>query len=311
MRPLRNALLWASHNTWLAERVPRYRFARAAVRRFMPGEDLDSALLATREIQTDHMGTVLTRLGENVTDAAAASDVAAHYLNGLDRVAREKLDAQISVKLTQLGLDIDPAMAETHVRSIAARAAAVDNVVWVDMESSAYVDRTLTLFRSVLADHRNIGLCLQSYLRRTPEDLDALLPHTAAIRLVKGAYDEPAAIAYPRKRDVDAAFLRLAVRLVRAARNRTDTPVPAIATHDLKLLDQIVGTAGTAGVGRDEYEVHMLYGIRAREQARLSAEGHGVRVLISYGEAWFPWYVRRLAERPANIGFVIRSLAMR
>jgi len=311
MRPLRNALLWASHNTWLAERVPRYRFARAAVRRFMPGEDLDSALRATQEIQNRQMGTVLTRLGENVTDSAAANDVATHYLHALERVSRDKLDAQISVKLTQLGLDIDPAMAETYVRSIAARAAAVDNVVWIDMESSAYVDRTLALFRSVLADHRNIGLCLQSYLRRTPDDLDSLLPHTAAIRLVKGAYDEPAASAYPRKRDVDAAYLRLAVRLVRAARNRTDTPAPAIATHDLKLLDQIVRTAGTAGVGRDAYEVHMLYGIGAREQQRLADAGHGVRVLISYGEAWFPWYVRRLAERPANIGFVIRSMAMR
>jgi len=311
MRPLRNALLWASHNSWLAERVPRYRFARLAVRRFMPGEDLESALRATRELQENQMGTVLTKLGENVTDGAAANDVATHYLDALDCVARDRLNAQVSVKLTQLGLDIDDAMAETYVRSIATRAAGYDNMVWIDMESSAYVDRTLALFRSVLADHRNIGLCLQSYLRRTPQDLDSLLPHTAAIRLVKGAYDEPPSMAYPRKRDVDAAYLRLAVRLLRGARNRADTPPPALATHDVGLLDQIVRTATTAGVGRDVYEVHMLYGIRAREQARLAAGGHGVRVLISYGEAWFPWYVRRLAERPANIGFMLRSLAAR
>lgn len=311
MRPIRNALLWASHNHWLAERVPRYRFARAAVQRFMPGEQLDDALAAAREFEDAHIGAVISNLGENVTDAAEADAVARHYLDALDRIAVERLDVHVSVKLTQLGLDFDPARAESHVRDIARRAAQHHTVVWVDMESSAYVDTTLSLFRAVLRDQRNVGVCLQAYLRRTPQDLDALLEHTGAIRLVKGAYDEPPAIAFPRKRDVDAAYLRLAMRLLRGARAHPDTPLPAIATHDTAMLEQIARTAGTAGSGPDRYEVHMLYGIRTREQERLARAGHGVRCLISYGAAWFPWYVRRLAERPANIGFVIRSMAAR
>lgn len=311
MRPVRSALLWASRNPFLATRFPRYGFARAAVRRFMPGESLDEALNAAAGFEAHHIGTVLTHLGENVADARAADEVAAHYMAAYERIAQERRDAHISVKLTQLGLDIDDAMAESHVRTLAVRAARHHNVLWIDMESSAYVDRTLRLFRAVAADHANVGVCLQAYLRRTPQDLDALLPLTAAVRLVKGAYDEPPAVAFPRKRDVDDAFLRLAMRLLRAARNRPDAPVPALATHDTRLLEQIVNTAAPAGVGRDAYEVQMLYGIRAAEQERMAAAGHRVRVLISYGEAWFPWYVRRLAERPANVAFVVRSMVAR
>lgn len=311
MRPIRNALLWASRNPWLAERFPRYRFARAAVQRFMPGERLEDALAATRSFEGAHIGTVITRLGENIEDAAEAGAVARHYDEALTRIAAERLDTQISVKLTQLGLDIDPGLAESHVRDLAKLAATHGNVVWIDMESSPYVDRTLALFRSVLRDHRNVGVCLQAYLRRTPEDVDTLLEHTGAIRLVKGAYDEPPSIAWPRKRDVDASYLRLAVRILRGSRAHPDAPVPALGSHDIPLLEQIANTAHTAGVERDGYEVQMLYGIRAAEQRRLARAGHAVRCLISYGAAWFPWYVRRLAERPANIGFVIRSMAAR
>jgi proline dehydrogenase len=219
--------------------------------------------------------------------------------------------SHVSVKLTPLGLDFDPDLAEAHVRAIAARAASLGNVIWVDMESSAYVDRTLALFRSVQADHPNMGVCLQAYLRRTPTDVAALLPYTAAIRLVKGAYDEPPTLAFPRKRDVDHAFLNLAVRILRGTAAHPDLPAPALATHDTDLLARIVQTANTSNVSRDAYEIHMLYGIRTAEQKRLAAAGHGVRCLISYGDAWFPWYVRRLAERPANIAFVLKSMAVR
>ncbi len=309
MRPLRTALLWASRNEWLAERVPRFRFARAAVRRFIPGEDLADALSAAGEFDDKHMSSVLTHLGENVNDAAATEAVVRHYMDALDKIGAHRLDTHISIKLTQLGLDIDPDLAERNVRRIVERAAAHNAVVWIDMESSDYVEGTLALFHSVLADHRNVGICLQAYLRRTPADLDALLPKTAAIRLVKGAYMEPASIALPHKRDVDAAFLRLSVKLLRAAREHTDAPSPGLASHDIKLLEQIVRTSGTAGVAKDLYEIQMLYGIRAREQEQMAREGHRVRVLISYGEAWFPWYVRRLAERPANLVFVVKSLA--
>lgn len=311
MRPIRNTLLWASRNPWLAERFPRYRFARAAVQRFMPGERLTDALAAAREFEDAHIGAVITHLGENITRASEADAVAQHYVDALDLIAAERIDTHVSVKLTQLGLDFDTDLAESHVRTIAKHAATHHNVVWVDMESSPYVDRTLALFRAVLRDHRNIGICLQAYLRRTPQDVETLLEHTAAIRLVKGAYDEPPAVAFPRKRDVDAAFLRMSMRLLRASRTHTDTPLPALATHDTTLLEQITRPAGTGGAGPDRYEIHMLYGIRTREQQRLARAGHGVRCLISYGDAWFPWYVRRLAERPANMMFVLRSMAAR
>jgi proline dehydrogenase len=311
MRPLRKALLVASRSRWLADRVPRYPFARRAVRRFMPGEKVDDAVAAARKFTSDGISTVLTHLGENVVERSAANAVEQHYEKVLERVCRESLDAHISVKLTQLGLDIDPALAEQNVRRLVELAAQNRNTVWIDIEQSSYTDRTIALFRAVATDHPNVGLCLQAYLRRTNTDLEALLPLTAAIRLVKGAYDEPPTIAFPKKRDVDANYLRLAVRLVRGARAHEDRPVPGLGTHDLSLLQQIISSAETGGVRRDEYEIQMLYGIRSREQVRMARDGHKVRVLISYGEAWFPWYVRRLAERPANIGFVIRSLAMK
>lgn len=309
MRPFRAALLWASRNPWLAERVPRSSFARRAVRRFMPGENLQAAVTAAHRFAEDGRGSVFALLGENVADPAAADRVATHYIATLDRLSAEGLDSHISIKPTQLGLDIDDDLATRHVRRIADHAAMLGATVWVDMESSEYADRTLAMYSDVLARRRNVGICLQAYLRRTPGDMDALLEQTAAIRLVKGAYQEPPLIALTRRRDVDAAFLRLAVRLLRHSREHTDSPAPALATHDTRLLDQIVRTAETGGVRRDSWEVHMLYGIRDREQRRLAGEDHRVRVHISYGEAWYPWYVRRLAERPANVVFVVRSLA--
>jgi proline dehydrogenase len=311
MRPLRKVLLVASRSKWLADRVPRYRFARRAAQRFIPGERLDDALNAARAFRADNITTVLTKLGENVADAAAANAVAEHYAGVFGRIRAEGLDADISVKLTQLGLDVDTDLAEQNVRRLAQAAAEKGRVLWIDIEQSAYTDRTLAVFRAVATDHPNVALCLQAYLRRTATDLEALLPLTAAIRLVKGAYDEPPDVAFPRKRDVDASFLRLAVRLMRGARAHPDRPSPALATHDIKLLQQIIGNAETSGVRRNEYEIQMLYGIRAREQRAFAQDGHRVRILVSYGDAWFAWYVRRLAERPANVGFVLRSMVTR
>jgi proline dehydrogenase len=311
MRPVRHALLWASRNAWLADRLPRYRFAQAAVRRFMPGEDLEDAIAAARSFQGAGIGTILTRLGENLTDLEGAVEVADHYVGALDRVAAERLDAWISVKPTQLGLDQGMAPARENLLRIVRHAAGAGNIVWIDMESSPYVDRTIELFRAALREHASVGLCLQAYLHRTPDDLASLLEETAAIRLVKGAYDEPAGIAYARKADVDAAFERLALDTLRAAKAGRPGPPPAIATHDLGLIERITARAAAEGIDRTAFEVQMLYGIRTAEQRRLAADGYRVRVLISYGPAWFPWYLRRLAERPANIGFMLRSMAAR
>ncbi len=307
---LRRVLLSASRNRWLAQRLPRYRFAQEAVRRFMPGEDLEAALTAAANLAGTSIATVLTRLGEYVDSADAADQAADHYATVLDRIAERRVPAHISVKLTHLGLALGEDRTAEHLRALAQHAARNDNTVWVDMEGSESTQRTIDVFRHALASHRNVGLCLQAYLRRTERDLDDLLPHTSAIRLVKGAYSEPPNIAFPRKRDVDYAYHRLALRLLDAARTnpRSGAPAPALATHDTALLRRIAADAANQAVRRDSYEIQMLYGIRTPDQRRLTAEGNRVRVLISYGPEWFAWFLRRLAERPANMLFLVKNL---
>lgn len=304
---LRNILLWASENAWLRERMPRYGFVRRAVSRFMPGEDVEAALAATVEMGKSRIGAVLTLLGENVKDEADTAAVVRHYAGVMQSIRERGLDAEISVKLTHLGLDLDPALAERNVIEIATRAAALHQDIAVDMEGSAYTERTLDLFRRVRANHPNVGLCLQAYLRRTTADLESLLSLRPMIRLVKGAYAEPAEIAYPDKAEVDATFLALGQRLLEAPGVNGGRRV-IFGTHDRRLIGQITTWASAHGIPPTAYEFHLLYGIGREEQQRLARSGHRVRVLISYGAAWFPWYMRRLAERPANLWFVVRNL---
>jgi proline dehydrogenase len=201
---------------------------------------------------------------------------------------------------------VDREACAQSVLALAARAADAGSYLWIDMEESSYVDATLDVFRRARAAHPKVGVCLQAYLRRTPADLDALLPLAPAIRLVKGAYREPPEVALPKKRDVDDAYLELAnVLLERAAR---DGGLPVFGTHDMRLVEQVRRRAETLGVAPRAYEIHMLYGIQAAEQRALAKRGAAVRVLVSYGTHWFPWYMRRLAERPANVWFVVRNL---
>jgi proline dehydrogenase len=304
---MRQLLLWASENAWLRHHMPRFRFVQRAVKRFMPGETLEAALAATVELSASGIGAVLTLLGENVRDEADTAAVVRHYLEVIDTIHARGLDAEVSVKPTHLGLDLDPALAERNLVAIATRAAAVKQDVAVDMEGSAHTESTLDLFRRVRSLHPNVGLCLQSYLRRTEADLESLLPLRPAIRLVKGAYAEPAAIAFPGKAEVDAAFIKLGQRLLDAA-GATAGPRVIFGTHDRRLIAELAQWASGRGMAPGRYEIHFLYGIGREEQRRLAAGGHRVRVLISYGAAWFPWYMRRLAERPANLWFVVRNL---
>jgi len=301
----RSFLLRASRSPWLAEQFRRRAFARRAVRRFMPGESLLDALDASAELAKASMGTVLTQLGEQVRNAAEAEDVRDHYLNVLDQVRDRFLPAQVSVKLTHLGLDVDRDTCLRHVRALAEKARKEGCFLWIDMEESGYVDATLDLYRRVRQEGPGVGVCLQAYLRRTPQDLTALLPLSPAIRLVKGAYNEPGTVALPRKTDVDAQYSTLAVQLLDAAAAGRATAV--FGTHDLPLIERIREQAA-ARKADGRYEVHMLYGIRSDAQRRLAGQGVKVRVLISYGSHWFAWYMRRLAERPANVWFVVRSL---
>jgi proline dehydrogenase len=307
---MRGLLLAASQNRFLRERAPRYAFVRRAVRRFMPGEDLEAALAAARQLQARGVGVVLTQLGEDLGDTSQADAVRAHYLGLIRRVHQTGADVEVSVKPTQLGLGWSERACADNLAALATAAAGVGRWLWVDMESTAWTDPTLALVREVHARRSNIGVCLQAYLYRTASDLEALVRAGVGIRLVKGAYREPPDKAWPRKADVDENYFALARTLLGAEARATG--VRAIfATHDPALIARIEAQAREAGLRPADVEFQMLYGIRPREQARIAEAGHRFRVLISYGDAWFPWYMRRLAERPANVWFVVRSAFMR
>jgi proline dehydrogenase len=303
---MRRVLLWLARNAWLRERLPKLPFMRRAVRKFMPGEEIDDALHAAVDLQVLGIGTLYTRLGENLTEASQAQAVTNHYLGLLDRITAAEIDGEISVKPTQLGLDVDEDACFGHLRTLAAAAEAHGSYLWIDMEDSSYVDRTLDLYQRLRASQPRTGICLQAYLRRTAKDVERLLPLGPAIRLVKGAYDEPREVAFRSRKEVDANFLAIAVTLLRESRARQIRL--GLGTHDVELVEQIASHAAAAGVTKGGFEVQMLYGIRAKEQRRLARSGYRVQTLIAYGAAWYPWYMRRLAERPANVLFALRQL---
>jgi len=273
----------------------------------MPGERLEDAMTAAAAQERLGIDTIFTKLGENVTRAEEAEEVTRHYLDVLDKVQGIGLRAQISVKPTQLGLDLDRELCIRNLQRLVDRADARDNFVWIDMESSPYVDPTLDLYRRVHRTSRRVGIALQAYLYRTAQDIEALLPLGPAIRLVKGAYLEPESVAYPKKADVDENFYRLACRML-SDDARLAGGLLHIATHDPVLADRLAAFIDSQNLPRSAYEYAMLYGIQRPLQQRLVGAGRPLRVLIAYGEYWFPWYMRRLAERPANVWFVVKNV---
>lgn len=305
MKPARDAVLWAADDRWLREHLPRYRFVRRSVRRFMPGETLDDAIAAATRLRERGLPTMFTSLGENVTELSHARRVVQDYRDAYARVAEAGLDTEFSVKPSHLGLDQDREAALANLEELANEAAARDNWLWLDMESAPYVDGTLELYRKLRAGHPNVGVCIQAYLKRTADDLDSLMPLDPTIRLVKGAYREPRDIVFGSREVIDEAYRRLAL-LILAKKG----PVGrlALGTHDLALLRQIeADTGGHAG-----FEVHMLFGIRQADQVRMAAEGYAVRTLISYGTHWYPWFMRRIAEKPVeNTLLALRNLIAR
>lgn len=272
----------------------------------MPGENVDDAIDAARIFQSEGIPTVFTYLGESIKGLDEAIQVRDHYLNLLEKITSEKLNTEVSVKLTQLGLDLSPDNAYENMRVLAEKAMLLHNVVWIDMERSNYVDATIDLYKKVKRDFPNTGICLQSYLRRTKHDLEGLLKISPLIRLVKGAYNEPKEIAFPEKSMVDANYFELSMLLLKGIKESGVRA--AFGTHDAKLLERIIGAASKVGIPKKDIEIQMLYGIKSSEQKRLVKEGYNLRVLISYGRAWYKWYVRRLAERPANVGFVLKNI---
>jgi len=304
---VRSLLLAGSESRWLRRRAPDWWFVNKAVRRFMPGERLEDALAAAAGLRRHGIGAVLTQLGENVTDLVTANEATRHYTEVLATIGASKLDCHISVKLTQLGLDVDAARCHANLRSLVDYAKELGTFVWIDMEQHTYVDATLEIYRRAQSEFPNVGVCLQAYLYRTADDLASLIPLGGGVRLVKGAYREPASVAYPRKRDVDRSFFALA-KLMLAAEARAVGLRAVFGTHDRRIIRDIERHVDGTPAVRSGCEFHLLFGIQRAEQARLARAGYRVRVLISYGEQWFPWYMRRLAERPANVLFVVKSM---
>jgi proline dehydrogenase len=303
----RKILLAMSTNAWLRERATKTAFVRRSVSTFMPGEKLEDAMAAAQKQQAQGIGTIFTKLGENVSNRDEANAVAEHYLDVLDKIGASGLRAQISVKPTQLGLDLDKEFCFQNLERLVEKAERSDNFVWIDMESSPYVDPTIDLFKRVRARSPRVGIALQAYLYRTAKDVEALMPLGSAIRLVKGAYLEPAAIAFPKKGDVDENFYKLASRLLSDDAQKAGCLLH-IATHDPRIVDRMKTFTWQFKVPKSAYEYAMLYGIQRGLQQKLAAAGEPLRVLIAYGEYWFPWYMRRLAERPANVWFVVKNV---
>ncbi len=301
---LRGTLLWLSRRQALLHFVTRRSLPRAFARRFVAGETLDDAAAAVRAVDARGMAASLDLLGESVSSTAEAVAARDEIIRIVDRIAALGLNAHVSVKLTQLGLDLDPAVCRANMVTILERAAPRRIFVRVDMEGSPYTERTLRLFREHLHPRFGdlVGVVVQSALRRSDRDVEDLIRMRARVRLVKGAYAESHQVAFPDKRDVDAAFARQAQRLMDAG------CYPAIATHDNRLIAAAKRYAQERGYGPGRFEFQMLYGVRRDLQERLRAEGYHVRVYIPFGTHWYPYLMRRLAERPANIASITGSV---
>ncbi len=304
---MRKTFLWASTNVWMRERAMRTAFVRRSVVKFMPGERLEDAIEAAAGLKPKGLNTILTRLGENITKIEEAQEVFDHYVGVIEKVKAAGLDAQISVKPTQLGFDQDQEICFKYCLALLERAGAAGNFLWLDMESSPYVEGTIALYKRLRAKSDKIGIAIQAYLFRTEKDIEELVALGSAIRLVKGAYLEPASVAYPKKEDVDANFFKLASRMLQDD-NTKPGALLHIASHDLVLQERLQQVIAERRVASSRYEIAMLYGIQTSRQQQLGTSGVRTRCLISYGEYWFPWYMRRLAERPANVWFVLKNM---
>jgi proline dehydrogenase len=301
---LRRGLLWLSERDALFKLVRSSRLARSFAARFVAGESVDDAIRVAGDLAAKGLGTTLDLLGESVHQAADAAAAAGQYRGLLDRLAEAGREVNASLKLTQMGLDLDPDLCGRNVTGIVQRARDHRGFVRIDMEGSDYTDRTLDFFEERLAGEygAHVGVVIQTMLRRSAQDVERLIGLGARVRLVKGAYLEPPDLAFPDKADVDAEFVRLMERLLEAGR------YPAIATHDERILDATVATAERLGLGPERFEFQMLFGVRRDLQQRLIGRGWRVRVYVPFGTQWYPYLMRRLAERPANIAFILGNV---
>jgi proline dehydrogenase len=299
---LRATLLKLSESKRLARWAMSNGLSRSVAHRWVAGETLEDAIAAARNLNATGFPVSLDLLGENVLDKDGAIRAADTYVAMFDRIATERLNGNISLKLTQLGLDLDPALCESLVSRIADSAARHGNFLRIDMEGSPYTQRTVDLCKRVRARTDSVGTVIQSYLRRSEQDVRDLIAVGCRIRLVKGAYKEPAEIAFPAKADVDANFVSLMKILLPSGIYH------GIATHDPRMIDATKDFASSNGIGKEIFEFQMLYGIRTDLQRQLIGEGYRLRVYIPFGTDWYPYFMRRLAERPANLTFFLRNL---
>jgi proline dehydrogenase len=301
---VRAGLLWLSERPRIFQFVRRNGLARRFAARFVAGETIDSGVAAARELNVAGITASLDLLGEAVRTAAEARAARDSYLETLDRIQAAGSAAHVSVKLSQLGLDLDEALCSDNMRAIIARAQQHGSFVRIDMEQSAYTERTLQLFKRTLHPEfgNAVGVVLQSYLRRTEQDVEQMIALGARVRLCKGAYQEPASVAFPDKRDVDASYVRCLERLLLRG------TYPAVATHDGRILERAKSFARDKGVAPARFEFQMLYGVRRDLQLALRRQGYNVRVYVPFGTQWYPYLMRRLAERPANVAFLLGNV---
>ena len=305
MKILRSSLLWASQNPKMERLVRSSRAMRPLVSRFMPGESLPEVIAAVRALGADKVPSIVTHLGENVSSDAAADQTVVEYERLISDLAATNTGSDISIKLTQFGWDVDQRRALIRVSRVVNLAAASRMTVAIDMESSPYVESTIGAYEKLAAEHQNVAICLQAYLHRTPADVRRLLPLRPHIRLVKGAYREPGDVALERRADIDSRYLSLGRDLLAAVKEGTRV---VFGTHDMKLVEQLRADAREMSVAESAFEVQMLYGIQDAGRRQLQRDGVRTRVLISYGKAWYPWFMRRLAEKPSNLSMIARNI---
>lgn len=298
---LRGVMLYLADQSAL-KRLLSGPLTRPLVSRFVAGEQVDAAITAVRQLNTRGMLATLDFLGESVHTLEAASAAALQYIALLHAINRAGVDSNVSLKLTQMGLDVDAALCKRNVERIVAQAQAFNNFVRIDMEASSYTQQSLDLFKEIYARNPNVGIVIQAYLYRSEDDIRMLNQLGARVRLCKGAYNEPADVAFPQKADTDTNFVKLMQLLL------SEGHYPGIATHDENMINQTMAYARRHGISAERFEFQMLYGVRRDLQARIIREGYRLRIYVPYGEEWYPYLMRRMAERPANLMFILSGV---
>ena len=300
----RNALLYLSRREGLKDFATRFGFFKKMTTRFVAGEDIEEAIAAIREINAKGCTASFDHLNESVANAAETEEEVREYLQILSRIDETGIRSNVSIKLTQFGLEIDPELAYKNARRVVEDAARRGNFVRIDMEASNVTQLTLDIFKRLRAEFglNDVGIVLQSYLRRTVDDVQDILKIPARIRICKGAYNEPPEVAFPDKKDVDENYVRVMKALLSSG------VYHGIATHDPKMIDATIDYAEREGIGKEAFEFQMLYGVRRDLQTKLANDGYNMRIYVPYGKHWYPYFMRRLAERPANIWFVLKNM---